>query len=66
MEGGARTSSTGADVEGYTPLYVAAEKGDLVMVQCLVKRLGTNVNIVSQKGATPLHTAAQEGQWCGA
>jgi ankyrin repeat protein len=55
----------GADVnkanhEGTTPLYIAADEGDLALVQCLVKELKADVNQASLNGSTPLMIAASK------
>jgi hypothetical protein len=54
----------GADVEkamwdGVTPLFIAAQKGNLAIVRCLVKELGADVNKARSDGATPLMNAAR-------
>jgi hypothetical protein len=57
----------GADIngarlrDGRTPLYVAAQNGNLALLQCLVKELGADVNQAADDGYTPLHIAAQQG-----
>jgi hypothetical protein len=58
----------GADVngarlsDGATPLYVAAQTGNLALAQCLVEELGADVNQeAGYDGGTPLFIAAQKG-----
>jgi ankyrin repeat protein len=57
----------GADVngaqlrDGGTPLYAAAQIGNLSYVQFLVKELGADVNQAANRGGTPLHALAQIG-----
>jgi ankyrin repeat protein len=57
----------GADVngtrlrDGVTPLYVAAQTGNLALVQCLLKGLGADVNQAAIDGTTPLCIAVQAG-----
>jgi len=41
-------------------LLQAADKGDRIQVQALLKK-GADVNAPNSKGATPLHLAAQKG-----
>jgi ankyrin repeat protein len=47
--------------DGGTPLYAAAQIGNLAVVLCLVKELGAYVNKGVGDGATPLFIAAQNG-----
>jgi hypothetical protein len=51
----------GANQDGATPLYIAAERGHLAVVRCLVKELGADVNQAANDGATPLYFAAAKG-----
>jgi ankyrin repeat protein len=44
-----------------TPLYIAAEKGHVAVVRCLVKELGADVNQAANDGTTPLYFAAAKG-----
>jgi hypothetical protein len=53
----------GADInqaanDGSTPLYIAAQRGHLKIVICLVKELGAYINHAKNDGATPLMTAS--------
>jgi hypothetical protein len=53
----------GADVnqakhDGCTPVYIAAENGDLNMVRCLAKDFLADVNKAKLNGATPLMVAS--------
>jgi ankyrin repeat protein len=50
----------GADEDGFTPLFVAAQEGHEAVVLALVKDLGATVDQV-RKGCTPLYAAAAEG-----
>jgi ankyrin repeat protein len=52
----------GVRVRTAQPLCQAAVWGELEAVQCLVKELGANVNLVDENGCTPLFAAAQNGQ----
>jgi ankyrin repeat protein len=45
--------------DGGTPLYAAAQIGNLVYVQFLVKELGADINQTAVNGATPVFIAAQ-------
>jgi hypothetical protein len=47
-----------AQNEGCTPLYLAARRGRLPIVQYLVKECGTNINQARPNGITPLMTAS--------
>jgi ankyrin repeat protein len=40
-------------------LFLAAQFGDLAIVQCLVKELGADVNQANDAGCTSLYIAAQ-------
>jgi ankyrin repeat protein len=56
----------GADVNqankyGFTPLYRAAQEGQVELVLTLAKELGANVNQAAHDGSTPLHVAAERG-----
>jgi ankyrin repeat protein len=57
----------GADInasrvrDGATSLYVAAQVGNLALVQFFVEELGADVNKARQDGATPLYIAAHQG-----
>jgi ankyrin repeat protein len=57
----------GADVngaqlgDGGTPLYVAAQIGNLALILFFVKELGADVNQAANDGSTPLCIAAQRG-----
>jgi hypothetical protein len=44
--------------DGYTPLFIAAQKGHLSVVKCLVKDFGAYINQAENKGATPLMAAS--------
>jgi ankyrin repeat protein len=53
----------GADVnqttyDGFSPLHISAQKGDVAEVMCLVEELGADVNLGIMNGVTPLHAAA--------
>ena len=55
----------GMDIEateeaGATALYLAAENGQLPVVQCLIDA-GADKNAADEAGATALYTAAQYG-----
>jgi ankyrin repeat protein len=50
-----------ADDDDNTPLFAAAQMGNVAVARCLVKEFGADVNLANQKGATPLYIAAQEG-----
>ncbi|MCE3255256.1 MAG: uncharacterized protein K0R25_750 [Rickettsiaceae bacterium] len=52
-----RANPNKADNEGITPLYIAAEKGDIECVKILAKK--TDLNKASKSGATPLLIAIQ-------
>jgi ankyrin repeat protein len=60
-------SEIGANVNqakhnGVTPLFVAAWRGNLAVVQCLAKVLGADFNLANKNGATPLYIAAHESR----
>jgi len=46
---------------GYTPLYIAAQKGHLDVVKTLIEH-GARVDAATTDGATPLYIACQNGQ----
>jgi hypothetical protein len=46
-----------ATFDGFTPLYLSAEKGDVAEVVCLVEELGADVNRGIKNGSMPLHAA---------
>jgi ankyrin repeat protein len=48
-----------AQIDGTTPLYNAAEEGNVDTVRLLVKVLGAEVNITKEGGFTPLMAAAR-------
>ena len=55
---------SGADVnketdDGYTPLYVASEKGELGVVKCLVEEGKAEVDKAKNNGWSPLGVAKQ-------
>jgi hypothetical protein len=53
----------GARLEnGGTPLYAAAQIGNLALLQCLVEELGADVNQAANEGVTPLYIAVQESR----
>jgi ankyrin repeat protein len=58
MEAGADVSQARLEDEA-TPLFVAARKGQLAVVRCLVQEGGANVNKALQDGLTPLMIAAR-------
>lgn len=45
----------------WTPVMIAALKGDLAIVQCLVEH-GALLHLTTKDGRTPLHLAVQEGK----
>ncbi|HOT51462.1 MAG TPA: ankyrin repeat domain-containing protein, partial [Candidatus Hydrogenedentes bacterium] len=45
-----------ADINGFTPLHIAAEQGHVRMVKLLMSR-GANVNLRNSEGRTPLKIA---------
>jgi ankyrin repeat protein len=47
------------DEEGCTPLFIAAQKGHLAVLRCLLDELGADVNQASNRGFTPLMIAAE-------
>jgi ankyrin repeat protein len=47
---------------GWTPLHVAAEKGESNKVETLI-RVGTDINARAANGQTALHIAASGGQY---
>jgi ankyrin repeat protein len=53
--------ATQADDQGHTPLFIAAQCGQLAVVRYLAKELGADVNQSDQEGWTPLPIAAQNG-----
>lgn len=57
----ANVSTTSADLEGATPLHIAAEFGQLKWVRLLIQR-GANVNALMLNGSTPIVQACKEGQ----
>lgn len=63
LEKGAQVnvSTTSADLEGATPLHIAAEFGQLKWVRLLIQR-GANVNALMLNGSTPIVQACKEGQ----
>lgn len=54
-------STTSADLEGATPLHIAAEFGQLKWVRLLLAK-GANVNAMMLNGRTPIVHACKEGQ----
>jgi ankyrin repeat protein len=50
-----------ANLNGATPLYIAAEKGWLDIVQCLVIEFGADFDSAANHGATPLYAAVING-----
>jgi ankyrin repeat protein len=50
-----------ADDDGYTPIFIALQFGNLGSVRYLARMLGADVNKTSAKGASPLFVAAQNG-----
>ena len=50
-----------ANSNGFTPLYVAAYRGHLEVVQHLLAQGGIDVNRANGNGATPLFIAAEQG-----
>jgi ankyrin repeat protein len=66
---GADINQVGLANDGATPLFVAAQNGDLDLMRCIVKDIGADINKATQDGATPLCIAAQKGHiwiWCDA
>lgn len=63
LEKGAQVnvSTTSADLEGATPLHIAAEFGQLKWVRLLIQR-GANVNALMLNGSAPIVQACKEGQ----
>ncbi|HPB83424.1 MAG TPA: ankyrin repeat domain-containing protein, partial [Spirochaetota bacterium] len=55
-----RVDINGADNNGYTPLSVAAEKGDIETVRILLHK-GAKVNVSGFSLKAPLHAAAEGG-----
>ena len=51
----------GTTDKGATPLFVAAEKGDLEVVRLLVESGANKDQGTTGKGATPLYIAARNG-----
>ena len=49
-----------ADIEGYTPFFVACQEGRVEIVQLLIEH-GVDVDLATDGGATPLFIACQEG-----
>ena len=49
-----------ADKNGWTPLYVASEKGHTEVIKVLL-HAGANVHQANKNGFTPLHTASEKG-----
>ena len=50
------------DTYGQTPLHLAASKGQIKVIRCLIEN-GANVNVTQETtGSTPLHRAASNGQ----
>jgi ankyrin repeat protein len=54
----------GADENGCTPMYMAAQEGQEAVVRCLARDLGVDVNGADEKGQTPVFIAASEGKKC--
>jgi ankyrin repeat protein len=54
-------TTTSADLEGATPLHIAAEFGQLKWVRLLLQR-GANPNALMLNGRTPIVHACKEGQ----
>ena len=49
------------NLDGMTPLAIAADRGDVLMVETLVALAGADPNLAnSQTGLTPLHYAARK------
>ena len=58
-----KADSNHADCIGWTPLYRAAAKGHLHVVECLVQHPGTDINLANHMGFYPLVTAAAGGHF---
>ena len=50
------------DNEGVSPLHLASERGNIMVVKSLVEH-GANIQAVDNLGRLPLHMAASRGHW---
>jgi ankyrin repeat protein len=55
IDAGARINA--AEVDGATPLYIAAQNGQEEIVKMLIEA-GANINACEGEGATPVYIAA--------
>jgi ankyrin repeat protein len=46
---------------GFTPLHMAASRGNKAMAELLLAH-GAKINAISKEGATPLHLAAKQNR----
>jgi cytohesin len=56
----AGTDVNKANIDGWTPLFIVAQKGHEAVVRTLIE-LGADVNKATDNGVTPLFFAAQNG-----
>lgn len=57
----ANITSSVSRIDGMSPLHIAIERGNEVLVPCLIE-LGANINQLNAAGWTPLHFAAYHGR----
>jgi ankyrin repeat protein len=52
-----------SDANGYTPLHIAAEEGNLELAKLLIARAKADVSCVTPGGQSPLHLACKGGNF---
>lgn len=61
LDDGQRSDLAPAGVQGWTPLHVAAQKGDVHLLRLLLRAPGAGPNVTNERGWAPTHLAAQLG-----